>query len=336
MKKRTRAVIDVEGTSRQCGRELGRIWRATLRKVAASRKPRPYDLRSEPFAGLLRRHAPHLFDLYHGMAEGAGLPADRLAIPAPADLFGGCTSFAVAASRTLDKHVICGQTKDVPLSRLSFFQVLKLRPSDGPGALTLTYPGMLFGHGFVIGGCTIFRNSLYAGRGSTGQLPYDAWGLLALHCSSVGAVIDLLERFGVKEPFHCTVCDGRGQIVGIENGAGGMAVLKPQQGVYTHANNVLSDGSLRKTERITQRYLRGSAGRCQTLRDRLSASGRKVTPQLAFAALASHEGYPRSVCNHESRGFCTSAAVIAEPASRSLWVTSGPPCQSWPVEYSLG
>ena len=67
----------------------------------------------------------------------------------------------------------------------------------GQGALTFdnvtfTYPGMLFGHGFVRGRCAVFRNTLHAGTQSD-QLPYDVWGLLTTYCKTVDEAIELAE-----------------------------------------------------------------------------------------------------------------------------------------------
>lgn len=335
MNTRALPMVDAKGTSRECGRTLGKTWRELLRKVATSKAGRLQWWREPRFSKLVGRYTPHLADLYEGLAEGAKLPSHKLVIPTPADLFRGCTSFAVSGSHTVSGRVICGQTKDTPLSRLKSYQVLRLQPSDAPASLTLTYPGMLFGHGFVKGGCAIFRNSLHAGEQDRGELPYDAWGLLSLHCSRVEEVVEILHQVGVRNPLHCTVCDSHGEIAGIENGQGGVAVLPAKRGIYIHANHVLAGSRMRRHEHITRPGLRSSQLRKQNLEDALAANGKHLTPGLAHAALSNHKSFPRSVCNHESDAFCTSAAIIAELGSGTLWVTAGPPCENWPVEYRL-
>jgi len=327
-------LVDVRGTSRACGKQLGRIWKRVLSQTAGSRKKSPQWWRQRKFSRLVGQHMPHLPDLYEGMAEGATVAPGALVIPTPVDLFGGCTSFAIEASATLNGHPLCGQTKDTGISRVGRYQVLRIIPNDAPASLTLTYPGMLFGHGFVTGRCAVFRNSLYAGNRSHGELPYNVWGLLALHCTAVSEVIELLQRFGVNEPFHCTVCDSVGSIIGIENGIGGVATLSATNHIYTHANNVLSGGKMLRSESVDHAYVRSSNHRRITLQKILSHDRNRLTPQLAYHALSSHSGYPRSICNHESADFCTTAAVIAEPSTGRLWVTSGPPCMTWPTEYS--
>jgi len=327
--------IDVKGTSRECGRELGRIWRDTLRSVMQASAERPQWWRQRELAKLVRKHVPHLPDLYEGFAEGSKIDPRKLVIPTPADLFNGCTSFAVEASATLNHRLLCGQTKDNPMSRMKFLQMLKMEPTDAPSLLTFTYPGVLFGHGFAEGGCAVFRNSLYAGMQSDKLLPYDVWGLLTTHCKTVDAAIDLVETYGVNEPFHCTVSDAKGKVVGIEHGTGGTSVLHPKRGIYAHANNVRGGEKLKRHERAPRDFIRSSKCRGEVLAQNLLRQSPRLTPHLAFAAMASHENYPRGVCNHESDEFCTGAAIVAEPASGRLWVTPGPPCEHWPIEFSL-
>src|SRR5690606_966766 len=144
-------------------------------------------------------------DLYQSMAKYAGVPLWAVA----ADMKNedltkpdGCTSFAIAPSHTLDGVPISGQTKDTSLTRAYQYQMLRLRFTDGtPNHLSLTYPGWLFGHGFIKGGCAIFRNTIYNPTPGKG-LPYSIFGLLALHCPSVDDVVKLAKDHGVSMCFH--------------------------------------------------------------------------------------------------------------------------------------
>jgi len=326
-------LVDVEGTVANCGIALGQVWQAAL--LLACQSGRVPWWSSRPLARLMSRRTPHLMELFEGMAKGAGIHFDQLVLPQPVEQSCGCTSFAVGGSNTLDGQMICGQTKDAPADRHYRYLVLRLKPAGAPAALTLTYAGMLFGHGFVRGGCAIFRNTLYCGEAQAGELPYDLWGLLGLHCSTVEEVVDLTRRYGVKEPFHCTICDELGGIIGLENGRGGLVILKPRRGVYCHANHVQSGNRLRQHEAASPEFLACSQHRENRLRQSLDAERGHLTPQLVYAALCDHEGMPNGVCNHQSGDFLTSASVICQPALGRLWATRGSPCQNWPQEYVL-
>jgi hypothetical protein len=246
----------------------------------------------------------------------------------------GCTSFALQPAATLTGEPISGQTKDTEFEKCLRYQVLRLCIDGGPSMLTLTYPGWLFGHGFITGGCSIFRNSIYAGV-PEGELSYAVWGLLALHCPTVDDVVDITHRFGVKRDFHCTIADERGGVVGIEAGQGGYAVLKPKRGIYTHANAVVSSKKLIRHEQTSDAFQRDSSHRQTRLRELFEPNHGRLTPQLAYAALMDQEGFPHSICRHVSAASMTSASVIAQPTLGQLHVTRGYPSQNWPQCVSL-
>lgn len=326
--------LSVEGPVEDAGCQLGEAWRRALAAEAATRGDgRTPWWRDRRYSPLMERLCPHLPELYRAMARGAGVPEDRVATRAPAE--GGCTSFALAPAATLEGVPISGQTKDVSRQRGAQFQVLRLRLTDGPSALTLTYPGWLFGHGFVAAGCALFRNSLYV-EGSPGGMPYAVWGTLALHCPSVEEVMRLTRDHRVDVPFHVTVADEAGGIAGIEHGRDRAVFLEATDGVYVHANAVRQDPALRAQEREDGSFRRAdSLVRDQALSGRLVAERGRLTAPLCYAALCDHTGYPTSVCRHQSDQAMTSAVVIAEPTRRRLHVARGPACQHWPRTHSL-
>lgn len=325
--------IDIEGTAAACGVRLGYAWAEALR-YEATRMPdgaRPW-WKLKRFGALIDRFAPHLPTLFRGMAEGAGLPEDKVSTQTPVEPRGHCTSFAVQPAATLDGGPLAGQTKDTGGSRVFQYRVLRLKMSDAPSALTLTYPGWLFGHGFVEGGCAIFRNSLYAGE-MDGALPYDVWGLLALHCRSVDEVVEMTRQYGIAGRAHTTVLDAQGGVVGLEMGRGGLGVLKPKKGIYTHGNHVASPQRLRRFEEYGSRERACSLHRQDRLREQLEADRGRLTAQLAWRALSDHTEYPMSICRHADNN--TTSAVVAEPARGRLHVARGCPCQNWPKTYQL-
>jgi isopenicillin-N N-acyltransferase-like protein len=318
------------------GRQLGESWRADLLR-SASLRPDDQQWWTKPiYRDLVGAYLPHLPDLYAGMAEGAGIARNKLVVPIPQDLGSGCTSFAIAPIATRDGGPICGQTKDAAAKYVRRNVILKLELTDAPSALTMTYPGMLFGHGFIADRCAIFRNSIaIQSNPKDSALPYNAWGILALHCRTVDEVCAVTERFPIAEPFHCTVCDSQGGIVGIEHADGDTAFLRPIDGIYTHANNILSDPSLLAREACDADYRRRSQHRRDRLMQRLREDNGRSTRQSVTAAMRDHDGHPYSVCNHESERFCTTAALVAEPAKGILQVTTSSPCCNAPIEHRL-
>lgn len=60
----------------------------------------------------------------------------------------------------IDNSPISGQTKDTGMYNYKNYVVLKMESTDAPSFLTLTYPGLIFGHGFSTTGMSVYRNSL--------------------------------------------------------------------------------------------------------------------------------------------------------------------------------
>jgi isopenicillin-N N-acyltransferase-like protein len=337
--------IRVSGSSYEAGQQLGAAWEEALRTEAANQEEGTPWWRHLPYVRLIEHYAPHLPDLYRGMAKGAGVSENQVAtrIPMGKGLSGfdeplssGCTSFAVAGGATKENIPIAGQTKDISRARGRLFEVLALELKDTPhSALTLTYPGWLYGHGFVAGGCVIFRNSLYVDPPDKG-MPQAVWGLLALHCPSVEEVMRLTRDHGVKSPMHVTVMDESGGIIGIEHGKAGTVFLKPDQGFYVHANAVVENATLLATEKDHTNFHReDSEIRRRILGEKLSAQSGRLTAPLCYASLMDHTGYPTSICRHQSESAMTCGVVIAEPTARRLHASRGPVCMHWPRVHWL-
>lgn len=344
-------LLDVAGSAFACGEMLGYAWHDALAQIGQGFPPeaRPW-WKAPAYRKLIERHVPHLPDLFRGMAKGANLPEERIGSRALPDAKDGCTCFAVAPNATIDGIPLSGQTKDTPADRIFRYQVLRMRIEGGPSTLTLTYPGWTFGHGFVANGCSIFRNSLYAGE-SQGKLSYAMWGILALHCPTAAEAAELAQRHGVRCPgAHCVVADSRGGILGIEMGKGGIKILKPKNGIYAHSNHVVSGAAMKRFETYNTTGLRDSENRLQRMTERLTADHGRLTAPLAHLAMTDHGGYPHCICHHEDKpseanGTLTSptipllvnttASVTAEPTRGRLHVTRGQPCRNWPQTYSL-
>ncbi len=158
-------ILDVSGTARECGELMGYAWRDHLMLEA---KTQPHGRHPwwmlNAYQPLIEKYAPHLPELYQGMAQVAELDETCVGTCATESDLDGCTSFALQADATLDAHLIAGQTKDTPAYRALQYQVLRMQIAGGPSSLSATYAGWIFGHGFVQSGCAIFRNSLYMKR----------------------------------------------------------------------------------------------------------------------------------------------------------------------------
>jgi len=321
-------LLALDGTVADCGYGLGCAWREALRQQCPpihGHATRPWWERPG-IKGLVNRFASHLPAFFEAMAKGAEMPLEELVPLGPAA--DGCTTFAIGGQHTADGNPICGQTKDTPLDRKFRFQVLRLRFQDAPSLLTLTYPGWLFGHGFVAGGCALWRNSLNT-TGRPVGLPLPVWGLIATHCPNVEEVAAMTHDHGIDTSCHTTVADMRGGIVGIECTDGGIEVMEPENGIYVHANAVRGRSELRTTEVDLETFCRAdSIARENRFRELATAGQENITTQMVMSILADHENHPVGICRHQGDEAGTTAAVVAEPSKGLLHVVRGHPCSN--------
>ena len=335
-------LLSFEGTSIECGEQLGVAWQHPLRLAAETARGRfvPWWWKGKGgvAAELVEQIAPHLVDLYRGMARGAEIPEELCYSAAVTHPLEACTSFAVHKDLTLDQVGISGQTKDTSFARTPLYQVLRLKPSDAPGYLALTYPGDLLGYGFAATGMSIFRNSLYVTPPrKSGALTFDAFGLLALFSKSLDSVIELAKQQGVRCVAHCAIADSNGRGLGFELGDGEVEIIPGRDGLYAHANHTVAARFkpwVTAANDATQRK-GASEHRDRRLYELMEQDRGRLTPQLMMQKLSDHANYPASICSHRDRDYHTTSAVVVEPTRGRLHVTRGAPCQNWPVTYQL-
>jgi len=333
-------LVDIQGPVAEAGRSLGYLWQDTLMYSASrcSSDIKPWWT-CQPYRRLVSRYAPYLPAFYESMAKAANVPLWAVGVDMEPSQHQrtteGCTSFAIQPGATLDRVPISGQTKDTPISRVYQYQVLRLKLSDGPSHLSLTYAGWLFGHGFITGGCAIFRNALYTPSPDHG-LEYPLFGLIALHCPSVEDVIRIARDHGVRTSAHVVVADEAGNIAGLELTHTGTHVLKPRKGIYTHANCVFaSKKDLKRETPIAHFSRKNSLCRPDRMRELLEANQGHLTAQQAMYALADGLNDPEGICRNLSDDVMTTAAIVAQPTRGLLHVTRGNPAQNWTQTYSL-
>jgi hypothetical protein len=67
----------------------------------------------------------------------------------------------------------------------------------------------------------------------------------------------------------------------------------------------------------------------------LDAAAGRITVEDVKRLLADHAGRPEPICRHAmgAAGWETTAALIAEPAARTLHLSYGPPCEGGFATY---
>ena len=348
-------LLDFEGTAYDCGKNYGET---VLKKYPGYRRYLdPAFSWNRDLSGdakrLFERHAPHIPEIFHGIADAAGKPdtEDRPAggpaagtrsggDPSGGDPSGGsgCTSFGVSGKLTLDGQPLSGQTKDTVLQSAELYTVLRMKIDEAPGILTVAYPGEVLGYGLWSTGMSLFRNSLHSTAGCKKGLTMVQWGLLALSAASVHDAAELAVKQGMRGAGNFLISDSEGESLSVEFNVGGVGVVRAKAGIATHANHPEGPETAPYEKFPDEGERENSRYRMHGLWNLLYKERGRLTPQKALHALADHTHYPMGICRHMVKGsteWGTTAAVAAEPTMGRLHVVRSNPCCNWPVTYTL-
>jgi isopenicillin-N N-acyltransferase-like protein len=356
-------LIVLRGTPFEIGRTFGREARRRIvqhlanqmRLVAAVRPDDPQWWRRElpahlrPYEAL----APHFVEEMHGVARGADLGFEEIALlnvrdelvgaPAPGaptprrtPAAEACTSFGCHGSATFDGRPVLGQTKDTPPPSQDLYVVTAAYQQGRPDLLQMPYAGEMGVFGLSSSGMSAFGNSLYVRGAATGTMPWSLFRRLTLEASSIEDVLGLIGRHGIATPGNLTIGDGTGRVVAVESTDRGVGVVEAQDGILVHANHIDSPG-LGDGEAYDEPERGASYRRQSRMRALLEAERGRLTAPLAMRCLMDHANFPRSICRHAAVAgdLQTTAALVVEPALGALHVIRGQPCRGWTATYSL-
>ena len=154
----------------------------------------------------------------------------------------------------------------------------------------------------------------------------------------------LLEQHDVRSctatAAHACVCssqnyvitDGSGALCDLELTPHRFAILGDKRAVVVHANHFCSP--VLAPEEALLPNIPDSTLRQSRMEALLTERHGEITLDQIKAALADHEGWPTSICRHESN-VETIASLIAEPDQGRLHVAAGNACKTEFIAYSL-
>jgi isopenicillin-N N-acyltransferase like protein len=246
-----------------------------------------------------------------------------------------CTSLGVSRDASATGLPLGAQNRDLVPSYRERMCVLRLRPQGRPALLMHAVPGELGGVGLNEHGVAVFANSLWARAGRNWQAPPITRRAL-LECASADLAAERARAMDGPAVGNFLVLDAAGRIRNLEILPQGFAVIARDRGVFAHANHCL-DAAVRPYE-VEALPAPGSPGRCTQMQAMLDAAAGHITVERIKRMLADHSGRPEPICRHAASAteWETAAAVIAEPASRTLHLSYGPPCEGRFATYQLG
>jgi isopenicillin-N N-acyltransferase-like protein len=340
-------LISVEGTPRDCGVAYGTAAAAAIAANVANYMARfaaaGLDAeRVHHYGALFRvashRHAPRVAEMLDGVAEGAGLDAERIyALNGRTELIYStateCTALGVVTERSANGHTLLAQNWDWHPAQRPYALLLATRDERGHEVLALTEAGMPAKAGLNDAGLGVCVNMLTTTRDRRdGGVPYHVLlravlearvlaGAIRVACATPrGASINILlgQAFGDDVP---------GEVLDMEIAPDDIGFLTPSDGVVTHANHFETALSAIDTLKSI-----GSSSFFRSARARRLLKDGKVDEKLVRAVLTDHGGYPEAICRHDE-GAATEDdrteslfSVVLDLDERRLSIAAGPPC----------
>jgi isopenicillin-N N-acyltransferase-like protein len=156
-----------------------------------------------------------------------------------------------------------------------------------------------------------------------------------LECASADEAAEHVKTMDGPAVGSFLLIDAAGRIRNLEILPQALAVVARDRGVFAHANHCLDPGV--KAHEVEQLPSPGSPGRCARMQALLESAAGRVTVEDIKRMLADHAGRPKPLCRHATSAaeWETTSALIAEPASRTLHLSYGPPCEGRFSTYRL-
>ena len=293
---------------------------------------------SQALLELARRHMPvleafdrDLYDEVMGIAQGAGVDVGQVVVLnhytdlrdlSPGDGPGEDDCTAVV-SRT-HEGMLLAQTWDMHGSALPYVAMVHVPEGElAPEAWLLSIAGCVGMTGMNAHGVGVTINNLNSTDAKVGVL----WPALVrrlLRESDAKSAFDLLMQAPIGSGHHYIVADAE-QIFAVEtSGHHRKVTFSGPEGTYVHTNHCLDEAVAACT----------TVPDTSTTYDRLEMARRSIESRPIegvadmWSRLASHEGYPRSICTHLSspedpHGPETCGGLVMNLSGGFLWAAPG-------------
>lgn len=338
-------VLELGGTPRERGRKHGAAMRDAIQdrfwSILRARFPERDPMavldgllpRIRAFEEATRPFAPHLLEEIHGIAAGAGLGFPHVFLLSAFEVFqgeppesgSGCSAVAAAG----EGRALVAQNWDSTAEQERYLVVLRAELPDGTRQLLLASAGGLGWLGMNSHGVGLVNNDLLLSRRRVAP-PSQVIRRLVLERRTVADSPRVLRDVPSPAGRSYTLADRSGHLAVVEVSAARGPVVRQPERLAWHTNHVESPELAAEEDRaaLDRTYPSSQArgSRAQALLAERPAGG----PNDVGALLRDHEGFPLSVCKHESdrEPSQTVASVIFDLAELIGWFAIGPPCST--------
>jgi isopenicillin-N N-acyltransferase-like protein len=335
--------IDVAGSCRMMGREIGEAAREEIRGFVATAfermqqsigmsHQRLYEIVASSMA-FTEDYSPDLLEELHGMSEGSGVALNDLMFlqirnQLTTEQDSGCTSFSAAASSRVLPFSIVGQNWDNDPALDPYTIVLTRRPTNRPAFISVTQAGLIAYIGFNDAGIAACLNSLPAPSRPTGVPHYFTLRRI-FECRTLDDAVHAVQSARRAIPANIMLATPQGP-ADLEVTVDSVHVLRnDHHAILTHTNHCLHPQLLSVNDQFGE--LIQSKPRLRRIDELLN--GTQAVPGIGQfqSALRDHQDFPKSICRHANEdpqhGFWqTVFSVIMVPEAGEMHIARGTPC----------
>ncbi len=308
--------VVLSGSPYEVGYQHGQILRVLVDAIVQYELRRhahvePLELNKDVVLARVRSVAPAILEEMEGIADGAGLPFERI-LELNLRVLHYCTVIAFTHS---DVGPLLGKNLDFP--RYAYQMIFTVQPQEGHvisfvGCVgSVAVYGGVNNAGLAMGQAVVDHEASMEG----GDMPIAFLRRLSLqHCATVPEAIAFLGEHKVwRAGDNLVFLDQNGAAALVELAPGEQQVFEPIAGAIWRTNFFARPDSVTGTEERHQRY--------HYLEEVLSVERPPLTRALMHRLLGSHDG-ESPVCRND-----TQLSLVAYPASGRLEVADGRPCQ---------
>jgi isopenicillin-N N-acyltransferase-like protein len=337
-------IVEVRGTHREVGRQIGERMKPTLQRMLPQlREDLPAGVtwsdmlqQGQLYLSYSRAAYPQYVEELEGIAEGAGLPFDELFLEMCEELWEraawrGCTDLVARGRATADGSTLIAHTNDLSPDVEKDLVILKVQAGDEPEFLGISVGGAGYSAGFNAAGISMTGNQVSCNdiRPGVPRLLMVRAILGARRLEEAMNACLLPQR---ASNYNNVIADASGEVYSMEGSATDCEPIYIDGDVLAHANHYASL-PMRRFE-ADRNDISGSVIRHNRSLRLLRENYGRLSPELFRKLLADHANYPGSICKHGLESV-TVFSLIINLNERRAWIGRGRPCQTTYHEYKL-
>jgi len=345
-------VIEVRGTHRQVGQQIGAKMRPQLqRALSRLRRNLPpgvswQDMQLKGWLCLAHSRAayPQFVEELEGIAEAADLPFEEVFLAICEELWepaawragiptvtSGCTDLAARGQATVDGVALVAHTNDLGPETEEDLVILRVKASDEPEILGVSVAGLGFSAGLNTAGISMTGNAVSCNDVRPG-VPRLLIARAILAARRLGEAMDACLLPLRASNYNNVIADANGEIYSMEGSATDCEPIYIEDNIMAHANHYVSL-PMRRFE-AHRNHIGDSIIRHNRAMRLLRENYGHVSPELLQKLLADHANYPASICKHRG-ATVTVFSIIIHLKERRAWIGRGRPCETQWYEHCL-